>query len=77
VHHGRRDIFENFSVACFVTATMRCPKKDNPNSRFADGRVLRFDPSQEERLNPLVIGLKWLKYNPLPASLRSHQESGQ
>jgi hypothetical protein len=69
VHYGRRNISENFSVGCFVTATMRCPEKDDPNGRFADGGVLRFDPSQEEGLNPLASGLKGLKYNLIPALL--------
>jgi len=43
--HSRRDICENLPVCCFFTTTMWCPKKDDPNSIFADRRVLRLDPS--------------------------------
>jgi hypothetical protein len=45
VHHSRRDICENLPVCCFVTTTMGRPKEDDPNSTFADRRVLRLDPS--------------------------------
>ena len=67
MHYGRRNFSENFSVGCFITTIMRCSEKDDPNSRFTDGGVLRFDVSREEGLSILASGSSGLNHNPIPA----------
>lgn len=55
IHHGSSNIYENGSISCLPTSSMRCPEKHNPYSLFVDRLVSRLDPRLEQCLKRRML----------------------